>query len=187
MFREIFVFEVQNALRKPAFYIYFGIFFLLNLFTGMAVAGVFDTSSSDTFQVFNSAYAVAGILLGTGILFSLLISIMVISIVATAIQKDYQFNIHMFFFTKPINKAQYFFGRFLGVFFMASIVISGMVVGYYVGTLFGMGTPAMGPFRFMNFFQPYLIFSLPNLFVFSVLFFSLTTFTRSTWRRIYWR
>lgn len=180
MFREIFSFEVQNALRKPAFYIYFGIFFLLNLFTGMAVAGVFDTSSSDTFQVFNSAYAVAGILLGTGILFSLLISIMVISIVATAIQKDYQYNIHMFFFTKPITKAQYFFGRFLGVFFIASMVIAGMVIGYYAGTLFGMGTPAMGPFTFMNFFQPYLIFSLPNLFVFSVLFFSLTTFTRST-------
>jgi ABC-2 type transport system permease protein len=180
MFTEIFLFEIKATLRKPATYIYFGIFFLLNFFLGLAVSGVFDTSSADTFQIFNSAYAVTGILLGSGILFSLLVSIMLINIVATAIQKDYQYNTHMFFFTKPISKADYFFGRFLAVFFMAALIISGMVLGYYAGTLFGMGTPAMGPFKLMNYLQPYLIFNLPNVFVFSVIFFSLTTYTRTT-------
>jgi ABC-2 type transport system permease protein len=180
MFKEIFLFEIKAALRKPATYIYFGIFFLLNLLTGMAVAGVFDTSSTDTFQIFNSAYAVTGFILGSGILFSLLISIMLINIVATAIQKDYQYNTHMFFFTKPITKADYFFGRFLAVFFIAAIIISGMLIGYLIGTLFGAGTPAMGPFKAINFIQPYLLFNLPNVFIFSVIFFSLTTYTRTT-------
>ncbi|MCU0405027.1 MAG: ABC transporter permease [Chitinophagaceae bacterium] len=180
MFTEIFLFEIKSAFKKPGTYIYFSVFFLLTFFMGMAVAGVFDTSSSDTFQIFNSAYAVSGILLGSGILFSLLVSIMQINIVATAIQKDYQYNTHMFFFTKPISKEAYFFGRFSGVFLMAVLIVSGMVLGYFAGTLFGIGTPTMGPFKVMNFLQPFIFFTLPNLFIFSVIFFSLTTYTRTT-------
>lgn len=180
MFKEIFLFEVKAALRKAGMYIYFGVFFLLTFFTGLAVSGVFNTSEADTFQVFNSAYAVTGVMLGTGILFSLLISIMLINLVATAIQKDYQYNTHMFFFTKPVSKADYFLGRFAGTFFIAVLVISGMLLGYLSGTLFGLGTPTMGPLKAINFIQPFLIFTIPNLFIFSVIFFSLTTYTRTT-------
>lgn len=53
MFKEIFLFEVKAALRKAGMYIYFGVFFLLTFFTGLAVSGVFNTSEADTFQVFN--------------------------------------------------------------------------------------------------------------------------------------
>ncbi len=180
MFGEIFLFELKAAFRKPATYIYFSVFFLLTFFTGMALAGVFDTASVDSFEVFNSAYAVSSVLLGSGILFSLLVSIMLINIVATAIQKDYQYNTHMFFFTKPITKAEYFFGRFAAVFLVAALIISGLVIGYYGGTLFGYGKPMMGSFNAINFIQPFLLFTLPNLFIFSVIFFSLTTYTRTT-------
>lgn len=180
MFGEIFLFEIRSALRKPAPYIYFSVFFLLTFSIGLSLAGVFNTSSSDSLLVNNSAYSVTSVLLGSGILFSLLVSIMLINIVATAIQKDYQYNSHMFFFTKPISKAEYFFGRFSAVFLVATIIISGLVSGFYCGTLFGHNTTLMGPFKAINFIQPFLVFTLPNLFVFSVIFFSLTTYTRTT-------
>ena len=180
MFKEIFLFELRLAVKKPATYIYFGVFFIITFFIGLAVSGVFDTSSNDSNQVANSPFAVTSILQGTSILFSLLVSIMLISVVATAIQKDYQYNTHPFFFTKPISKADYFFGRFTSVFLVAALIISGPVAGYFIGTLFGSGTPQMGPFRLLNYLQPYFLFTLPNLFVFAVIFFSLTTYTRGT-------
>ncbi len=180
MFKEIFLFELRLAAKKPATYIYFGVFFIITFFIGLAVSGVFDTSSSDSNQLSNSPFAVTSVLQGTSILFSLLVSIMLISIVATVIQKDYQYNTHPFFFTKPITKAQYFFGRFSSVFLVAALIITGPVAGYFTGTLFGAGTPQMGPFHLMNYLQPYLLFTLPNLFVFAVVFFSLTTYTRGT-------
>lgn len=180
MFKEIFLFEIRTAIRKPAVYIYFGVFFLVTFFLGLAVSGVFDTSSSDSNQLVNSPYAVTSILQGTNILFSLLVSIMLISVVATAIQKDYQYNIHPFFFTKPISKTGYFFGRFTSVFSIAVLIISGLVAGYFTGTLFGAGNPQMGPYKLINYLQPFLLFTLPNLFVFAVIFFSLTTYTRGT-------
>ena len=180
MFKEIFLFEIRLALKKPATYIYFGVFFIITFFIGLAVSGVFDTSSSDSNQLANSPFAVTSILQGTSILFSLLVSIMLISVVATAIQKDYQYNTHPFFFTKPISKADYFFGRFTSVFLVAAVIIAGQVAGYFTGTLFGAGNPQMGPFNLINYLQPYFLFTLPNLFVFAVIFFSLTTYTRGT-------
>jgi ABC-2 type transport system permease protein len=180
MFKEIFLFELRLAVKKPATYIYFGVFFIITFFIGLAVSGVFDTSSSDSNQLANSPFAVTSILQGTSILFSLLVSIMLISVVATAIQKDYQYNTHPFFFTKPISKADYFFGRFTSVFLVAALIISGQVLGYFSGTLFGVGSPQMGPFNLVNYLQPYFLFTLPNLFVFAVIYFSLTTYTRGT-------
>jgi ABC-2 type transport system permease protein len=180
MFKEIFLFEFKSAFRKPATYIYFAVFFLITFFLGLTVAGVFDVSSSDSNQIVNSPYAVASILQGTGNLFGLLVSIMLISIVATVIQKDYQYNTHPFFFTKPISKGNYFFGRFLSVFLVSVLIISGLILGYYFGSLFGAGTPQMGPFKIMHYLQPFLLFTLPNLFVFAIIYFSLTTYTRGT-------
>ncbi|MFY7965601.1 MAG: ABC transporter permease, partial [Chitinophagaceae bacterium] len=181
MFKEIFSFELKLGFKKPATYIYFGILFLLTLLIGLAITGAFATTRSDSNIIANSATSVAGILLGTSSsLFGLMTNVLIISIMATAIQKDYQHNTHPLFYTKPISKAGYFFGRFLSVFLIAVFAFSGLVLGYYVGTLNGIDTAYVGEFKFINFLQPFLIFTLPNLFFLGVIFFSLTTFLRNT-------
>ena len=181
MFKEIFSFELKLGLKKPSTYIYFGILFLLTLLIGLAITGAFATTRSDSNAIANSATAVAGILLGTSSnLFGLMTNVLIISLMATAIQKDYQYNTHPLFFTKPITKAAYFFGRFLSVFSIAIFAFSGLVLGYYFGTLYGIGSTYVGEFKFINFVQPFLIFTLPNLFFLGVIFFSLTTFLRNT-------
>ena len=181
MFKEIFSFELKLGFKKPSTYIYFGILFLLTLLIGLAITGAFATTRSDSNAIANSATAVAGILLGTSSnLFGLMTNVLIISLMATAIQKDYQYNTHPLFFTKPITKAAYFFGRFLSVFSIAIFAFSGLVLGYYFGTLYGIGSTYVGEFKFINFVQPFLIFTLPNLFFLGVIFFSLTTFLRNT-------
>lgn len=181
MFREIFLFEIKLGFKKPATYIYFAIYFLLNLMLGLAAAGFFDVATMDTNTVANSASVVAGILVGMNQdVLGLVNSVILVAIMATAIQRDYEYNTFPFFFTKPITKTQYYFGRFLGAFLLGVFVFSGQLVGYFLGTLYGAGTPLMGPFLPQNFLMPFLIFVVPNLLLLGSIVFSLTTFTRST-------
>lgn len=181
MFKEIFLFDLKQNFRKPQTFIFFGIFFVLTLLLGMLAAGVFDVATGDSNVVSNSANAVAGIIVGLneGIL-GLVNSVILVAIMATAIQKDYEYNTHPLYFTKPITKGSYFFGRFLSAFVTAVFVFSAQIIGYYLGCLFGAGKPGMGPFELMNFLQPFLIFMVPNILLLGVIFFSITTFTRNT-------
>ena len=181
MFKEIFLFELKLCFKKPSTYIYFSVLFLLTLLIGLAVTGAFNTTRSDSNIILNSATTVAGILLGTTVsLFGLMANVLIISIMATGIYKDYQYNTHPLFFTKPISKAGYFFGRFASVLFVAIFTFSGLILGFYFGTLYGIGSSYVGEFKAINFIQPFLIFTIPNLFILGVIFFSLTTFLRNT-------
>src|SRR5690606_32877804 len=102
---------------KPMTYIFFAIYILISMLIGLVATGVFNTAQSDSNTVLNSSYAFANILVGlNGNILGMMNSIILVSIMANAIQKDYEYNIHPFFFTKPISKAHYFFGRFLAAF-----------------------------------------------------------------------
>jgi ABC-2 type transport system permease protein len=181
MFKEIFLFELRQGFKKPATYIFFGIFFILSLFIGLSEAGVFDTATADSNLINNSALSVANLLVGLNDnIMGLVNGVILVAIMATAIQKDYEYNTHALFFTKPISKAAYFFGRFTGAFIIGLFVFSAQVIGYYFGCLAGAGTSLMGPFSLMNYLLPFLIFSVPNLLLLGAIFFSVTTFTRST-------
>lgn len=148
---------------------------------GFAATGVFGTTEGDSLTILNSAPAIANILVGlNGNILGMLNSIVLVSIMASTIQKDYQYNSHALFFTKPISKFDYFFGRFLAGLLLGIFVMSGMIFGYALGLIPGIGTHLVGSFKLINFIQPFLIFTLINTFVLGVIFFSLTTFTRST-------
>ena len=142
--------------------------------------GVIGMPPQESNLHYNSAISIAKTLLSVGGMSNLLVSIFLISIMATAIQRDYQFNMHPLLFTKPIEKSSYFFGRFLGVFTFAVIVFLGLVAGYITGFMVEPGSPVLGPFRLSNFLQPFLIFILPNLLFLGAIFFSVTTFLRTS-------
>lgn len=181
MFSEIFFFELKQHAKKPATYIYFVIFFALSLFVGLAVSGVFDVAQHDSNTIANSAFAVSSILAGmNNNILGLVNSVILVALMATAIQKDYQYNTYPFFFTKPLSKSDYFFGRFLAVCCVAIFVFLGQLLGYCVGTLFGLGTPLMGAFKIINFLQPFIIFTIPNILLIGIIIFAITTYTRNT-------
>ncbi|HLU17813.1 MAG TPA: M1 family aminopeptidase [Edaphocola sp.] len=181
MFGAIFSFELKQSLKRPSTYIFFGLYFLFSMLIGLVSSGFLNTTQADTNTVLNSAYAIANLLVGlNGNILGMLNSVVLVSLMASAIQKDYEHNMHPFFFTKPIAKASYFFGRFAAAFLLGVMVMSGMLLGYALGLLPGIGTSLLGPWRWSSFLQPFFIFLLPNVFILGILFFSLTTFTRST-------
>lgn len=181
MFKEIFSFELRLGLKRAATYIYFSVLAAVTLMMGLAASGFFDTTRIDTNTIANSAYAVSGTILSLSSgLFILMLSSLIISTMGTAIQKDYQYETHPLFFTKPISKAGYFFGRFTASFLLILFVFSGLVLGYWAGTLYGIGTPAIGQMKVVNYLEPVILFLIPNLLFTGILLFSVTTYLRNT-------
>lgn len=181
MFKAIFSFELKQSFKKPSIYIYFGVLFLLNLIIGLLVTGFFNTTRTDSIVVANSAITIANIVGSSSSgLTGLIGNILLISILATAIQKDYEYNTHALFYTKPITKFGYFFGRFFGSFLICVLVYSGVVLGYFFGLLPGLGTDYVGEFKAINFINPFVYFVIPNILLLGSIFFSITTYFRNT-------
>lgn len=181
MFLEIFRFELKYALKKPSTYVFFCIYFAFYLFLSLAASGVIPLGSSDSNTYLNSAVANASLYLAFNQnIMALIHNMIIIAIMATAIQRDFEFNSHSLFFTKPITKASYFFGRFFGVLLIALFVFSGQLFGLLLGSVIGSGQPIIGPIHLYNYIQPFLYFVVPNTLLFGVIYFSLTTFLRNT-------
>src|ERR1700740_1524720 len=170
MFKSIFLFELKQGFKKPSTYIFFAIFFLLYLFIGLGVSGVLPLATGDTNIFVNSASSVAGILVGLNqSIMGLVNSVILVAVMATAIQKDYEYNTHALFYTKPIKKASYFFGRFFGAYSVGLFVFFSQILGYFIGCAAGTGNPSVGPLSMMSFIEPFLLFSVPNLFLLGII------------------
>lgn len=132
MFKELFSFELRNGFKKWSTQIYFLVFLTLGVLVGLGTTGAFDTSTSDSILTKNSSLAIARLIVGmSGNIMVLINGIMMISIMATAIQKDYAYNFHGLLYTTPITKSGYFFGRFLANFLISIYVFSGILIGYF--------------------------------------------------------
>ena len=181
MFLEILRFELKYALKKPSTYVFFSIYFVFYLFLSLIASGFIPLGSSDSNTYINSAGSNAGLyLVFNQNILALIHNMMIIAIMATAIQRDFEFNSHSLFFTKPITKASYFFGRYFGVLLVAIFVFSGQFFGLLLGSLFAHQEPSIGPIYIYNYLQPFLYFVLPNTILFGTIYFSLTTFLRNT-------
>ncbi len=181
MFLEILRFELKYALKKPSTYVFFSIYFAFYLFLSLAASGIIPLGSSDSNTYLNSASANASLYLAFNQnILALIHNMIIIAIMATAIQRDFEFNSHSLFFTKPITKASYFFGRFFGVLLIALFVFSGQLFGLLIGSVIGFGQPTIGPIQLYNYIQPFLYFVVPNTILFGTIYFSLTTFLRNT-------
>lgn len=181
MFLEILRFELKQAFKKPSTYVFFSIYFAFYLFLSLAASGVIPLGSSDSNTYLNSAVANASLYLAFNQnILALIHNMIIIAIMATAIQRDFEYNSHALFFTKPISKFAYFFGRFTGVLLVAVFVFSAQLIALLLGSIIGKGQPVIGPIEFYNYLQPFLFFVIPNTLLFGTIYFSLTTFVRNT-------
>ncbi|MCW3070388.1 MAG: hypothetical protein JWO44_278 [Bacteroidetes bacterium] len=175
MFKQIFLFELKLWLKKPATYIFFLIILLLSVLYTSIIAGLLGGASEDSNIIINSANAIASVLT-TGLINSLIL----ITIIAPAVYKDFQYNMHPLLFTKPISKFGYIFGRFSAAFLVALFVLSANVFGHMLACSFpGIEPEKLGPFSLSNYLQPFIYFVIPNTLLIGALFFSFVTFSRN--------
>jgi ABC-2 type transport system permease protein len=175
MFWKIFLFEIQNRLKRPAIYLYFAAALIFTVFS-------FSTGSLPVQEKehINAPYLIALWCAGITMLMMLISS----SIMGTPLYRDIENNTKDYYLTYPITKAGYFWGRFLGSFLCMVFIGTAILFGIYIGSQLG---PAMGwkdakqygPNNLIYYLHPFFTIALPNLFFTSALFFGLVAITRN--------
>jgi ABC-2 type transport system permease protein len=171
---EIFKFELKYHLRQPLFYILFVIFFFL---TFGAVTSDAVTLGGALGNVNRNAPFVIMQLLLVMSTFGVLTTT---AYVASAINRDFEYNTDSFFFSSPIKKAQYLFGRFSAAFIVSGLIYLGVITAIMIGSKMPwLDKERLGAFVFKPYVFSYFALVLPNLLLFGAIFFAVAALTRS--------
>jgi len=171
-------FEFRTKLRRMSTYVYMFIFTALAALWMAAAAGAFASASiifsSDKVFV-NAPYALAQTITVLG----LLGVVVVAAFMGRAVQQDFEHQSFHFFFTSPITKAQYLFGRYLGAVITLLFIFLGIALGAWLGANWpGVDRTRLGPWSLMSFVQPFAVMLLPNILVLGAIYFTLAALTR---------
>jgi ABC-2 type transport system permease protein len=171
---EIFKFEVKYHLRQPLFYILFVILFFLT----------FGAVTSDAVQIGgalgnvnrNAPFVIMQFLL----VMSTFGVLTTTAYVASAINRDFELNTDSLFFSSPIKKGQYLFGRFSAAFVVSSLVYLGVVTAIMIGSKMPwLDKERLGAFVLKPYVFSYFALVVPNLLLFAAIFFAVAALTRS--------
>lgn len=178
MFLNIFLYEVKAWFKRPLFYIYSGIIFLLSTFSMAAAAGIFEslTVAINSVTIVNSATFINSLLNEMTVFIFFLLP----SIIGGTIYKDFKYEMHSITFSYPFRKWEYLFAKFFSGLFISIMIVVIAAIGIMLGSILpGTNSDLLGPFVFMNYVQPFIIYIIPNLFFYGAIVFAVVTFTRS--------
>ncbi len=172
-------FEIASRLRRVSTYVYFGVFFAL-AFLVINIAGGAFSGGSITIGIGGKANINSPVALHTFItLFAHFGIIVTGAILGRAVYQDFENGAYPLFFTKPITKAQYLGGRFLGAFFVMLAILSSLGRGCWLGTLMPwLDHSRIGANRAAAYVLPYLTSVIPNLVFSGTIFFALAALLR---------
>ena len=173
----IALFEARQRLKMLSSWVYFGMFFALALLWMAAAGGVFKEAfvSFGSKVTINSPFAISITVAFLGCIGVVVMAAMV----GRSVQQDFEYDMHHFFFSAPIKKSDYVFGRFLGSASTLAIVFLSILLGAWLGTYIpGLEPERLGPAGVSMYLRPYLLLLLPNLFIFGSIFFVLAALTR---------
>ncbi|MDQ1922152.1 ABC transporter permease/M1 family aminopeptidase [Massilia pseudoviolaceinigra] len=173
----IALFEARQRLKLLSTWVYFGMFFALAMLWMAAAGGVFK----DAYVTFGGRLFInspRSIALTAAFLGCLGVVVMA-AMMGRSVQQDFEYDMHHFFFSAPIAKHDYVFGRFLGAALTLAVVFSSIVLGAWLGTYIpGIEADRLGPSGPWMYLRPYLFVILPNIFIFGAIFFVLAALTR---------
>ncbi len=174
MFTIIFTAELKKNLKSVAFYIFTAIMFYAaylwssntdpnTIMMGMRFGKEWNNAAINIAKIFTN--------------FSIISVLFTMLIVGRAVAKDFEANIHDFFFTTPMSKFAYLGGRFSGALIANILIFAGVVLGYIFGCL-SIDDKYYGPFQLQAFIVPIFLILIPNLIFIGSIFFALATLSR---------
>ncbi|CAI8428137.1 MAG: Uncharacterised protein [Flavobacterium sp. SCGC AAA160-P02] len=178
MFLTIFIQELTYWFKKPAFYIYLTIFFIISLFLSASSAGIFDsiTVTTGSASIVNSPLAIAALFNAMSILIFFLFP----SIVGVSVYRDYKSEMHTILYSYPFTKANYLFAKFLSSIFIVTLIVLTIGIALFIGfRMPGTNAEIVGVFDFTSYFNTYIVYILPNILLFGAIVFGVVTFTRN--------
>jgi hypothetical protein len=174
---SIALFEAKQRFRLLSTWVYFLMFLSLSTLWVGAAGGVFKnaTVSFGGRVLINAPMPI----MFTASALACLGVVVVAAMMGRAVQQDFEYDMHHFFFTAPIRKHQYMLGRFLGAWLVLAAIFLSVPLGHVLGTwLPGVDPDRLGPFRLQAYVLSYFVALLPNLFIFGAIFYVLAALTR---------
>jgi ABC-type transport system involved in multi-copper enzyme maturation permease subunit len=174
MLSKIFAFEVRYHLTQPLFAITAVIFALLT-FGAVTTDGVQIGGSIGNVNR-NAPYVIMQFML----IMSLIGVFPTTAFVASSVHRDVEHNTTSLFFSRPIRKRDYLFGRFFGSLLVAILVYFAVAIAIYVGSLMPwLEQERIGAFFLAPYVSSIVYLVIPNLFLAGAIFFSLAALTRN--------
>ena len=172
MFKTFFLSELKYTLKQPMVYIFIFILALMEFFATVSDNVQIGGAIGNVYR--NSPYTLT---LHVSI-FSIFSLLMAVAFFNNAALRDHNNEFNEILFTTPLSKAGYFFGRFFGALFIATLPLVGVFLGMLIGTsmnsVFEWIDPSrFGPFYFKTFLNNYLLFILPNMFLAGTVIFAM--------------
>ncbi|PWT91732.1 MAG: aminopeptidase, partial [Acidobacteria bacterium] len=174
MLKEFFLFEIRYQARQLLFAVCVLIFFLLT----------FGAITSDEISIGgaignvhrNAPYVIMQILL----VMSVIGVFTTTAFVANSMYRDVEYNTQSLFFSTPITKGSYLFGRFLGASVVAFLVLIAVALAVVIGSWMPwIEADRLGPFQATPYLYSLFFLVLPNLLLAGGIFFALAALTRS--------
>jgi hypothetical protein len=173
-FVNVFLFELRYWLRRPTTYIYFATMFGLAFLFMTTDAVTIGGSVGKVLK--NAPFVIAR----TTTILTFIGAIITTAIAGTAVLRDFQLKSHELFFTTPLTKISYLGARFVGAVIVMIAAYSGLLFGTLLGTWMPwLEADKIAPFSFASYWNPFILFLVPNIFFMSALFFAVGTLTRN--------
>jgi ABC-type transport system involved in multi-copper enzyme maturation permease subunit len=146
MIRTIAWFEIRKRLRHISTYVYFGLFCSLAFLMTIAAGGAFQSANvivggSGGKTMVNSPFVIFTLTSALSY-FGLLVTA---AIMGDAVYQDFYYRTYAFFFTAPIRKFEYLFGRFLGAALVLAGIFASIALGCWLGSLMPFVEPMSVP------------------------------------------
>ena len=175
MFRQIFSFEIQYRISRPATWIYLAIFLLIGFLTTST-----GWSPASEKVMHNAPWTMAE----GNIIFSFAMILVCSAVMGVPLYRDIEYSTRNYLYAVPITKGGYFWGRFFGSLVFVLLIGTGFSWGAFLGSFVGppLGwVPAerIGSYGLWNYFYPYFTYAISNLLISSSIFFALVSFTRN--------
>jgi ABC-2 type transport system permease protein len=182
MFWELFHFELYYRRRRATTYVYF--FVILASSVIVILGPTFQVAGSADVTSPNSPYTIGALMVVLSFFFTIITS----SLVGVSVIRDVEHEMAPIIFTTPIRKGSYLFGRFAGAFVTLILLNTGIIFGALIAYALGKITPLditwrakeVLPFNAWSYIQPFLIFTVTNVFITGSIFFASAALGRRT-------
>jgi ABC-type transport system involved in multi-copper enzyme maturation permease subunit len=174
MFSEIFGFELRYQLRQPVYWVSALFFFLLTFLAVTTDVVVLGGSIGNVNR--NAPFVILQLFFVT----SLVGTFVTTAFVASTVLRDFDLRTQELFFTTPLRKRDYVFGRFAGALAVSVGIYAFVALAILAGSLMPWLEPErVGPFSLAPYLSAFALLVVPNVFFTAAIFFSLATATRS--------
>jgi len=177
MFSTVLKHELKYWFKKPSFYIYALLFFVISIIIAANKAGIFDgvTATTGSSLIANSSMQIAN-LFNT---LSGLIFFLFPSIIGYSVYRDYKSEMHTILYSYPFTKTNYLLAKFFSGVTIVTLIVLMVVLGMAIGfRLPGTNQNLVGTFNFSAYLQTYLVYILPNILLYGAIIFAVVVFTR---------